>query len=412
MKELTSVQIEFIKILEAFMHDKQYSFPEDFVQLVELYQLASVHHMASAIYNQTYKEEIFNKPEYRGLAQIFKQQTIRSVMMQTQKTECFKRLYGKLREAGVKPLVVKGLICRNLYTKSDYRISGDEDILLRREEFEECDRILLAEGFQREELNMEQLPHEIPYFQPQSGVYIELHFTLFPEESGAYGHLNREFTHVFGNSISENVQGTDICTLSPTDHMFYLICHSFKHFLHGGFGLRQVCDMVKMEAYYGEKIEWHDIGEKLIRLHMDTYWNALVEIGEKYLGASWKEACVIGETQENRVDSHELLLDLLESGIYGDSSMERKHSSNMTLAAVKSGKKDVTASIAASLFPSMEYMKGKYSWLNKCPWLLPAAWAMRIVNYVKTSRKRDEKENSVEIGMNRVELLRKYNIID
>lgn len=262
-----------------------------------------------------------------------------------------------------------------------------------------------AEWIPQEAFDMEQLPHEISYFQPQTGVYIELHCTLFPEESGAYGHLNREFAHVFEQSICENIQGTEIWTLNPTEHMFYLICHSFKHFLHSGFGLRQVCDMVKMAEHYGAQIDWAYIDGKLDRLHMDVYWKGLVEIGTRYLSASW-------ELKSGNVDGHELLLDLLESGIYGDSTMERKHSSNMTLAAVKSGKKNLTASLKESLFPSISYMKAKYGWLEKCPWLLPAAWAVRIVSYMKSSRKRDERENSVEIGINRVELLRKYDIID
>lgn len=113
------------------------------------------------------------------LLNFLKRKTIHDVIFQTQKTEGFCRIYKQLNEAGVKPLVVKGIICRNLYTKSDYRISGDEDILVRKEEFEICDRILLQEGFQRDSLNMDQLPYEIPYLQPQTGVYIELHFSLF-----------------------------------------------------------------------------------------------------------------------------------------------------------------------------------------------------------------------------------------
>lgn len=405
MRELTSVQIEFLRILETFMHDKEYRFPDDFVQLGDLCQMSRVHNMIPAVYEQIRKEEILRQADFQEISQILKRQTIREVMMQTQRAEGFKQVYQKFCEAGIRPLVVKGMICRNLYTKSDYRVSGDEDMLVKREEFEVCDGILLAAGFRREELDRNELPYEIPYIQPQTGVYIELHFSLFPEESGAYGHLNQEFQQVFEHSISEDVQGTKIWTLSPTDHMFYLICHSFKHFLHSGFGVRQVCDMVKMEAYYKEQIDWKSINEKLERLHMGSYWRALVEIGNKYLGATWN-------LESEGVDCQELLFDLLDSGIYGDSSMERKHSSNMTLAAAKSGKKNTAASLTESLFPKIDYMKEKYTWLVEHPWLLPVAWGARMFNYLRLMKKRDNQENSVEIGMNRVELLRKYNIIE
>ena len=99
-------------------------------------------------------------------------------------------------------------------------------------------------------------------------------------------------------------------------------------------------------------------------------------------------------------------------GIYGNSTMERKHSANMTLAAVVSGKKDTTGSILASLFPQADYMKGQFTWLQKYPWLLPVAYGIRIVRYLKNSGHRDsEEQSSIQIGMERVELLRKYKII-
>ena len=58
-------------------------------------------------------------------------------------------------------------------------------------------------------------------------------------------------------------------------------------------------------------------------------------------------------------------------------------------------------------------MKKGYPWLEKYPWLLPAAWGMRIVKYLGGNKKGKKDEPSgVEIGMSRVELLREYDIID
>lgn len=75
----------------------------------------------------------------------------------------------------------EGLICRSFYEKPDFRISADEDLLLRKEEFETFDRILLEEGYKRQELDPKDLPYEIPYRNPRNQVYIELHFSLFAE---------------------------------------------------------------------------------------------------------------------------------------------------------------------------------------------------------------------------------------
>ena len=147
MDGLTSVQIEFLKILEGFLHGKMYQFPQDFTGLTELYQMSSVHKVTAAVYEQIYKDVLLKQNENLEIAQMFKKNTIHEVVLQAKKTEGFLQIYRTLNEQGVHPLVVKGIICRKLYEKPDYRISADEDILLRKEEFTRCDAILLSEGF-------------------------------------------------------------------------------------------------------------------------------------------------------------------------------------------------------------------------------------------------------------------------
>ena len=145
MVGLTRVQEEFLKILESFMHGKEYHFPEAFEEIEELYQMAGIHKMTAAVYEQIRNDVLLGRPEYAGFAGAFKNYTMRDVMMQMQRTDGFLRIYQKICETGVRPLVVKGIICRNLYEKSDYRVSSDEDILVRKEDFAVCDAILVAE---------------------------------------------------------------------------------------------------------------------------------------------------------------------------------------------------------------------------------------------------------------------------
>lgn len=409
---MTQVEREFLKILESFMHDKEYHFPENFTALEEMKQLSGIHNVVAMVYEQIRGEEIWKKADFQTLEMQFRKTSIYKVMTQVQRTETFLRVYKHLCEEGICPLVVKGIICRNFYTKPDYRVSGDEDMLICKADFEMCDKILRQEGFTRSEFDTEHMPYEIPYMHRKTGTYIELHFSLFSEEVGAYGYLNKEFQYVFENCICEKIQGIEIFTLNPTEHMFYLICHSFKHFLHSGFGIRQVCDMVMMAERYGKRIDWKKINIRLSELNMTYFWSGLSEIGRKYLGFDWKRAGYNRKFQKEDIELEDLIQDILKGGIYGDSSMERKHSSNMTLAAVTTGKKSTIISLKESLFPSGEYMKQKYSWLEKSLFLLPVAWGMRICTYLLKKEHRGQEEVSgLEIGMERVELLKKYKII-
>ena len=110
-----------------------------------------------------------------------------------------------------------------------------------------------------------------------------------------------------------------------------------------------------------------------------------------------------------------MLEDLIDGGVFGDSSMSRKHSSNITLQAVsedKKGKK-AGASLIQSLFPDRKYMERTYTYLKKYSFLLPIAWASRIVKYLKESKNMRENDAmaSIEIGNHRVDLMKKYKII-
>lgn len=98
--------------------------------------------------------------------------------------------------------------------------------------------------------------YEVPYRKAGSPLYIELHKHLFPPESDAYGDLNRFFEGIFDRAVAEDIQGNTVYTMDHTDHLFYLICHSFKHYLHSGFGIRQVCDIIMYANEYGTRIDW------------------------------------------------------------------------------------------------------------------------------------------------------------
>lgn len=414
MNRLKEEHKVLLDILEYFMHEREgYRLPENFSSFQELQKLSQEHSVAAIVYEIIHNDPLLQQGQYAAFGMLWKRMALQGAMLQIQKTGAFLGLYSKLCKAGLRPLVVKGAVCRNLYAKPDLRTSGDEDVLLSRSEFPLCDEILLKEGFTRDEVDLEHLPHEIPYINQRTGVYIELHLTLFPEEAGAYGHLNNEFEGVFDTCIQEEIQGAKVWTLEPTLHLFYLICHSFKHFLHSGFGIRQLCDIVMMAEHYGSQIRWSYLEQRLQALHMDGFWNGLVDIGQKQLGFSFEKAGYPEYMQKSVIDGTDLLADMLAGGVFGDSSMERKHSSNITLAAAEKGKKNTASSLKASLFPGMDYMKKNFSWLQKYPFLLPAAWVIRIWRYLKSRKEQQASEgNSVEIGIERVELMKKYGIID
>ena len=65
-------------------------------------------------------------------------------------------------------------------------------------------------------------------------------------------------------------------------------------------------------------------------------------------------------------DEEDLLEDLLEGGVFGNASLSRRHSSNLTLAAVtvdRGGKKR-RGGLSRTLFPDREYMAVHYPYVR------------------------------------------------
>lgn len=409
----------FLEALKAALQNEKVQWDIELSpqEWIKLFHMAEIHHVLPMIFEAVFACPSANKTDSELFAPV-RRRTIRQVMLQTVKTTEFLQLYKNLQAAGVKPLMIKGIICRELYPKPDHRLSGDEDMLILPEQFALCHRIMLENDMAvlEGETNVDiERAYEVPYGKKGSPTYIELHKYLFPPESEAYGDLNRFFSRAHEDAVEIPIQGVPVATLEYTSHLFYLICHAFKHFLHSGFGIRQVCDIVIFANVYGTKVDWNHLLEECRAIRAERFAAALFAIGQKYLTFSPENACYPEIWSGIPVDESALLQDLLSGGIYGNANMSRKHSSNITLNAVSAEKKGKQAggNILKVIFPSLDRMQGRYPYLKKCPFLLPAAWISRLLTYRKEVSAGGENNaaDSIRIGNERIELMRQYGII-
>lgn len=401
----------FLKILNNYMHPSKAAAVDESLsgdEWSELLTLASAHAILPIVYEAVWNNASFARQVPQELQQRVKMNVRLQVMKQLQTTDYFLRLYRGMAKRNITPLVMKGIVCRNMYTMPDNRLSGDEDMLISKTDFPILDRFLQEQGFSREELQNILECHEIAYFHRGNGMRLEVHLSLFPFESEAYGRLNQEFPSVFERHSNVMIQGTEVATLDETQHMLYLLCHGLKHFLHTGFGIRQLCDMVMFAETYGEQIDWNEIVQRTKNQNMYIFWMNLFDIGEHYLGFSWEKAG-LKRPKSKILDSDNMLEDILRGGVYGTSSYGRMHSANFTLQAVENEKKSGTG-ILRSLFPSVDYMSKRYEYVKRNKLFLPVAYIRRILTYRKQM---DGKTvtSAIEIGKQRVELLKQYGII-
>ena len=89
---------------------------------------------------------------------------LQDAALQSRRTEAFFALYRRLSERGCRPIVVKGILCRETYPEPDARISSDEDLYIPAPQYPAFHRIMRQLGMACEEPDY-QNAHETRYFR-------------------------------------------------------------------------------------------------------------------------------------------------------------------------------------------------------------------------------------------------------
>lgn len=141
---MQQTQFYFLRLLRSYILDES---PEQYenMDLDGLLALADLHGITPIIYNRISRLPAFAEYD-RQKAEDCKKRCILAEYLQSLRTSEFLLAYEALREAGAKPLLVKGLYCRNLYDILNLRTSCDEDLVIRAKDFQPCHRALLEEG--------------------------------------------------------------------------------------------------------------------------------------------------------------------------------------------------------------------------------------------------------------------------
>ncbi|MBQ7448099.1 MAG: nucleotidyltransferase family protein [Eubacterium sp.] len=378
-----------------------------------VFALAEQHHILPIILDAAYsiKAQI---PE--AVYALYKRRAAQIISIQIQKTAAFFDLYRFLQEKGLQPLIMKGLICRQLYPVPDYRFSADEDLLIPGSQIRTYHHALVGYGLAADRSEEEVLSSfETGYTSANRLLYIEVHRSPFPSDSDAYGVYNRFFEDALRDAVAVMIDGQGFKTLCPTDHLMYLVCHALKHFLHGGFGIRKVCDICLFGQRDDSEIDWEKLLLQLKEIKGDRFTAALFVIGEEYLGIPAPHSAEV-QRLTARTDPTELLADILASGVYGSSTLSRKHSSGITLMAMEkdgTSHENTQRSCFTILFPPRASLQRRYAYVKKHPVLLPIAWGQRIFAYLGARNKTDNSiTDTLRLGKKRVAILQQYGLVD
>ena len=86
---------------------------------------------------------------------------------------------------------------------------------------------------------------------------------------------------------------------------------------------------------------------------------------------------------------------------------------NVAVNAVKASRTGEKSSVLRTVFPKRAYLERRYPYLKKRPYLLPVAWVQRIAHYAGEQSGADNSASgSIKLAKERIELMKRYGIID
>ena len=269
------------------------------------------------------------------------------------------RLYKVLNQNSIAFMPLKGALLKELYPQSEFRVMSDADILIHTEEYGKLSLVLKECGFEEQY----ESDHELVW--KKNDLTVEFHKHLIPSyNSDYYGYFER----VWDRAVL--CEGSRFA-LDKNDEFIYNFTHLAKHYRDGGIGVKHYIDLWLMLEKYSLDMEY--IREELAKLHLERFFDNVM----KTLRFWFAE----GECDE----TVELILrHTFASGAYGseDAHVMGRVALNVQIKQSRFG------AVLRMVFPPVSVLHVTYKYLDKCPVLLPVAWASRWANALFISPQR------------------------
>lgn len=406
--ELTRTEQMLIQAIKAALCGRQVDWTDTSPQeLDELMRLSLQHKLQPLVL-----QAVYGCPAAKSWASLEQNRKLAKaqVMAQAAKTAEFLALYQALCDADCPPLVVKGILCRELYPNGDLRQSGDEDLFAAPQQFSDCCAELRQNGFTPLRQADEDAADEIGWQKQGSPLRIELHRNLFPQSREAVKEFQDFFANVFETQKTYLLQnGAAVLSMPEHDHLLYLLLHAYKHFIRGGFGIRQVCDIGLWAKAHHERIDWPELYAQCRKTNTLKFSAAVFRLAQQELKIEFS----LPEEWKQEIDYRPLLQDVLAAGIYGSIDRNRAHSASVTQNAVSAKQTGKSSSVLRSVFPPKQSLCADYPILERHGIVLPAIWVKRLLRYRRETKRSNAADASetVRLAQQRKKLLKYYGIL-
>ncbi len=229
-----------------------------------LIRLAKLHDVGGILATAVLQNEI--DADEKTLENLKKEQYL-SIMRFERLNYAYQGLIALFEQNQIPFIPLKGSVLREYYKSPYLRTSCDIDIFIPEKEVKKALILLEENGY----TNIEKAPNDVGLLSPE-GVPLELHFRFFSDKK-----FNAQMSDIW--DICTPVEGYKFrYQMENSAFVFYHLAHMYKHFSHGGCGVRSFIDLWIIKNNFPfdrEKLE-----KKLQNLRLKTFADRCFELSD------------------------------------------------------------------------------------------------------------------------------------
>lgn len=268
--------------------------------------------------------------------------------------EQLKAIFEAFDRYGVDYMPVKGAIIKSLYPQPEMRMMEDADILIRPEQLNTIQDIMLEMGMEKRSGS----ENEIVWNHPK--LLVELHTSLVSRDYGTFAcYLEDSW-----RSAQKEPWG-NAYRMRTEDHYIFLVIHFAKHYMAGHISPKDICDFWVYRNAFPSMDEIY-IETELQKLTLTQFHhNILAVLSNWFCGsAATPAAKLITEA-------------VFRQSITDDKSAQWSFSILSNQDTSHPAKHAKLQFLFHKIFPSKAKMQHRYPLLIKKPWLTPIYWFVR-----------------------------------
>lgn len=186
------------------------------------------------------------------------------------------QLEKEFAEHGIWYMPLKGSILKDWYPKFGMREMADNDILFDATRRQQVRDIFVNRGYSIESYNKSN--HDAYEKQP---IYnFEMHVALFHEDRST---PQKKYENVVVRLVQDEKLPFRY-HFTPEDFYVFVVAHAYKHYSHGGTGIRTLADFYVMNRKLGKTLDWEYVESELRSLGILDYERDSRKLSQKLFG--------------------------------------------------------------------------------------------------------------------------------